>query len=131
MLENFDSFNFLAFDLVKHVREIEPYYDTLSEFEKERLKLAGLITRLQPRNLVLAQLVYLRAATFLKTWNTELDTFQPRRGKKEHDGYPTKAIMEILKCSRRTAQAYKLALKGIRQINRIEDLMFCEYQRRG
>jgi hypothetical protein len=110
------TFGGLEFYFVEQLDEIAPYYDTLSEPEKNvkksRLKLLSMLSQLKSRNLPLAKYVFLECGPLLGALkNKDLKSYLPKRGRKNERVMPIKAIMELLQCSRRTAMDYQLAEK--------------------
>lgn len=105
------------------LKKIASYYDTLSDYEKEKLRLMALICKLKTRNVPLVKFVYLNSAIYFGKVGKQINEYQPRRGRKEKDCYPVKLIMEILDCPRRTAMDYKLAMKGVGKSNQLFNLL--------
>jgi hypothetical protein len=54
------SFSNFEWYFIRYVTKIEPYIDTLIPFEEEKLKLMGMIFKLNSRNRTLAQTIYLK-----------------------------------------------------------------------
>ena len=106
---------------VTTAEETKPNDVLISEYNKA---LDGFINRLKllrKRNRTLARLVLLRAVGFNLFPNEHFlpETYQAKRGKKEHEELPLKEIMAILHISHRQAQAYQQAML---LLNRTETL---------
>lgn len=108
---------------LKDLKRIESHYDSLSEYQKERLKVIGAVVKLKGRNSTLAKLVFLHAAVWIANCHDINDLIAKRGKKTDPYGLPIKLIMRLLKCSRRTATDYQIALVAIYKSSRLIDLI--------
>jgi len=120
-IEDYNSFECIETYAALEYNRIVSYYNTLNPTDKkaetERLKLINMIVRLKQRNIPLAKYAYLTTATlFRKPKKGDIDEYDGKRGKKVN-GFPVKFVMEYLRCSRRTAIDYQLALKIDKQMD--------------
>jgi len=102
----------LEFQLFEELNKVAPYWDSLNEYEKSKIKFLGLIVKLGYRNKSLAKLLYLQNFYAFHKKSKSLEEFRPKRGKDNPGQFPLKLIMEVLACSHRQAQAYLLYFKG-------------------
>lgn len=106
------------------------YNALFSEFREkygeELDKLVDKLAVLSRRNRTLARLVFVKMAAYnlFSDSNYDVHNFQAKRGKKETQSFPLKEIMDILKCSHRTAQAYNLAFKLLDDCERLLNQLF-------
>jgi len=122
---DFVGFNRLWYKFACALKETMSYYDTLSEYEKEKLRLMALIMKLQGRNQPLAKLVFLHCWHYFQEnlEGTRLEDYMPKRGRKQEEVPPIKLIMAAINCSRRTARDYQLALIGLWKSGLLLDLL--------
>ncbi|MGD8545058.1 MAG: hypothetical protein PVH12_02680 [Candidatus Bathyarchaeota archaeon] len=111
----------LEFRLAEEVHEAISRWDVLTEFEKKKLRLLALIVKLSHRNKTLAKLLFLQNSQYIVDEIVDLKEFMPKHGKKPGGQFPLKFIMDLLKCSHRTAQAYQLTMKGMTLANEVQD----------
>jgi hypothetical protein len=102
----------LEYGLMKEIDRVAPCYDSLKEWEKLRLRLWALIVKLGHRDRTLAKMLLLQNYYLFIEDLSSLESYQPKRGKKQHSVFPLKLIMKVLGCSHRTAVAYQQFQKG-------------------
>jgi hypothetical protein len=109
----------VAKEYLTEVEENGAYYasikdaDSYGQYKKKKLRHMGLILNLASRSTPLANFVYLNSIFMFTETLGELAQYQPKRGKKPGGNLPIKAIIKVLGCSRRTAQTYYMALRGL------------------
>ncbi|MGB9693744.1 MAG: hypothetical protein ACPLYF_02765 [Fervidobacterium sp.] len=102
----------LEIDFILKLEEHGKLWDSYPEYLKKKLKLLALIIKLGHRNETLAKLLYLKNFYYFSEKPIKLEQYWGKHGKRETKNIPLKLIMEVLKCSHRSAQAYSLYLKG-------------------
>jgi len=102
----------LTLRFAEELNKLAPYIDSLTEFEKKKLRLWDLIIKLGHRNETLAKLLYLENFYFFNEEKLNFEDYRGKRGKKTPNHFPLKLIMKVLNCSHRSAQAYQLYMKG-------------------
>ena len=108
-IEKYNTFEGLELYLHYKIRQLRPYCDTLTKFEKERLKFLVRLCKIKSRNRAVAKYLYLKYHYCFKHIG-DPKAYKNKRGRKAEGAYPVKYIMGVLNCTRRTAKDYRAAV---------------------